>query len=199
MLGAPGMKHLSFAVVAASLALTGCAGAGGNVSVMQSDVVSVRPGSSFAWAPGAQPGQGDPRIDNDIVQGRIQNAVVSALTAKGYQQVSDPATADLLVSFHIGLQNRTDTRVDTFGGGPPPVACGIRGCIGGFGWGMYGAPMNVDVRNINYVEGTMMLDLIDRPSNKLAWRATSQRRLDHGDSDPATVNAIVTDMVRSLP
>jgi hypothetical protein len=199
MLGAPGMKHLSFAVVAASLALAGCAGPGGNVSVMQSDAVSVRPGSTFAWAPGARPGQGDPRIDNDIVQGRIQNAIVSALTAKGYQQVSDPASADLLVTFHIGLQNRTDTRVDTFGGGPPPVACGIRGCIGGFGWGMYGAPMNVDVRNINYVEGTMMLDLIDRPSNKLAWRATSQRRLDHGDADPATVNAIVADMVRSLP
>jgi len=195
-------RQVSLALLSGALTLTlaACESPGGRVSVLQGDTVSVRPGSTFAWAPGATPGQGDPRIDNDIIRGRIQNAVNSALTAKGYRQ-ADAATADLLVSYHIGLQNRTDTQVSSFGGGmgPGPVACGIRGCVGGFGWGMYGAPMDVDVRNINYVEGTMMLDLTDRATGKLAWRATSQRRLDHADAEQATVNAIVADMVKSLP
>lgn len=199
MLGKVTRRHVSLAALSAAFALAACESPGGRVSVLQGDTVSVRAGSTFAWKPGGSPGQGDPRIDNDIIRGRIENAVNSALIAKGYRQ-ADPSTADLLVSYHIGLQNRTDTQVTTMGGmRPGGVACGVRGCIGGYGWGMYGAPMDVDVRNINYVEGTMMLNLTDRQSGQLAWRATSQRRLDHSDADQASVNAIVTDMVRSLP
>jgi hypothetical protein len=183
---------LTTALAAASLTLTACGTSGGNVSVLKSSTVAVAPGSTWAWAPGAQPGSGDKRIDNDIIQGRIKAAVEGALAGRGYRQVFDPSAANLLVQYHIGLQNRTETRVDTFGGPMGPAACGIRGCIGGFGWGMYGPPMDVDVRNINYVEGTVMLDLIDRASGKLAWRATSQKRLDQS-------NAIFADMVRTLP
>ncbi len=189
---------LTACLTAASLTLAACESPGGKVSVLKSDAVSVAPGSTWAWAPGARPGSGDPRIDNDIIQGRIKTAVEGALAAKGYRQV-DATSAQLLVQYHIGLQNKTETQVDTFGGPRPAMACGIRGCIGGYGWGMYGAPMDVDVRNINYVEGTVMLDLIDRASGKLAWRATSQKRLDQKDSDQAGVSAIVTDMVKSLP
>lgn len=182
----------------ASLALAGCESPGGRVSVLQADNVSIVPGSTYAWAPGAQPGGGDPRVDNDIVQGRIKTAVDTALQGRGFTLAADPSTATLLVQFHIGLQNRTETQVSSFGG-PGPAACGIRGCIGGFGWGMYGAPRDIDVRNINYTEGTLMLDLIDRASNRLAWRATSQRRMDQRDADQARANAIVADMVKSLP
>lgn len=167
------------------------------VSVLQSDTVQVIPGSTYAWAPADRPGSGDPRLDNDIIQARIRTAVDTALQAKGFR-LTDPATATLLVRYHIGLQNRTETRVDTFGG-PPPMACGIRGCIGGFGWGMYGAPMDVDVRNINYVEGTVMLDLVDRASGKLAWRATSTQRVDQSHAEQAQVNAIFANLVSPLP
>ncbi|HEY9234196.1 MULTISPECIES: DUF4136 domain-containing protein [Phenylobacterium] len=191
-------KHLSLALVFGALVvLAACAGPAGRVSVLQSDTVGIRPGSTFAWKPDATPGQGDPRVDNDIIRGRVENAIVSALTARGYRQ-ADPSTADLLVSYHIGLRDRTDTQVATTGG-RPPVVCGVRGCFHGFGWGMYGPPMDIDVRTINYVEGTMMLDLTDRQTGKLAWRSTSQRRVDQGDAAQATVNAIVADMVRSLP
>ena len=195
------LKSLALAagLTAASLTLAACETPGGDVSVLKSSTVAVAPGSTWAWAPGAQPGSGDKRIDNDIIQGRVKAAVEGALAGRGYRQVSDPSSANLLVQYHIGLQNRTETRVDTFGGPMGPAACGIRGCIGGFGWGMYGPPMDVDVRNINYVEGTVMLDLIDRASGKLAWRATSQKRLDQSDADQAGVNAIFADMVKSLP
>lgn len=190
---------LTVSAVAACLALTACESPGGRVSVLQSDTIRVTPGSTYAWAPDAQPGSGDPRIDNDIVQGRIKTAVDTALQGRGFTQAADPSSATLLVQFHIGLQNRSETQVSSFGAPNRVGPCGLRGCIGGFGWGMYGAPMDVDVRTINYTEGTLMLDLIDRASGKLAWRATSQRRMDQGDSDQAKANAIVADMVRSLP
>ena len=185
--------------VSAILSLAACESPGGKVTVLTADAAAIQPGATYAWAPSGQPGSGDPRIDNDIIRDRIRAAVDTNLAAKGFRQ-TDPGRAQLLVQYHIGLQNRTETQVDTFGAMPAGgVACGRRGCVGGYGWGLYGAPMDVDVRNINYVEGTVMLDLVDRNSGKLAWRATSQKRLDDKDADQAKVNAVVADMVKSLP
>lgn len=187
------------AVVGAAALLTACESPGGKVTVLSSGTIAIQPASTYAWAPTDRPGNGDPRLDNDITRERIKTAIDVNLAAKGFRQ-TDPATAQVLVEYHIGLQDKVDTHVTSFGGpGPAGMACGPRGCIGGYGWGMYGAPTDIDVRHISYVEGTLMLDLIDRHSNKLAWRATSQKRLDKDDASQTGVNAIVADMVKSLP
>jgi hypothetical protein len=132
--------------------------------------------------------QGDPRIDNDIIRDRIRIAINTNLGAKGYQLVSDPGSAQLLVAYYVGIQPGTDYRVDSYG---PSVY--------GYGWGLYGAPTNIDVRTINYVDGTLILDLKDRASGQLAWRATSQKRINEGDGAQDKLNALVADMVKSLP
>lgn len=179
----------------AALALAGCETPAGHVSVLQSSSAAPAPGSTYAWAPVRPDTQAnaDRRLANDIIQDRLRLAVDTALAAKGFRQTSDHASAQLLVSYHVGLENRTETRVDTFGGG---AVCGFRGCVGG--WGLYGPPQ-VDVRNIDYVQGTLILDLIDRASGKLAWRATSDKRVDSSDATQAGMNAILADMTRSLP
>jgi hypothetical protein len=64
---------------------------------------------------------------------------------------------------------------------------------------MYGAPMDVDVRSINYTEGALMLDLVDTATGKLAWRATSQKRVDEKDGTQDGLNAMVADMIKTLP
>jgi hypothetical protein len=93
------------------------------------------------------------------------------------------------VAYYVGLQPKTDYRVDTYGG-----AYGY-----GYGWGLYGAPSNVDVRAINYVDGTLILDLKDRASGQLAWRATSEKRINDGDGAQDKLDALVANMVTSLP
>lgn len=193
----PIVRSAAAAAFATLLALTACGTPGGDVSVLQSDSVSVAPGSTYAWQPitSATQRSADPRVANDIIQGRLETAVDTALAAKGFRKVSSPTQATLLVAYYVGLQNRTDTRVDTVGGAPA-MACGFRGCVGG--WGMYGPPMT-EVQNINYTEGTIILDLVDRASGKLAWRSTSQRRIDDGDGAQPILNAILADMTKSLP
>jgi len=189
----------SLAAAALGLALAGCETPAGKVSVLSGDTSALVAGSTYGWAPVADPGGGDPRIDNDIVHDRIRVAVDTALAAKGYRQVA-PSQARLLVAYHIGLQNRTDYSVETMGGGPRGgVACGRRGCVGGYGWGLYGAPVDVDVRADNYVEGALMLDLVDARTGKLAWRVTSQKRVDPKDTDQVAVNAVLADMTKTLP
>jgi hypothetical protein len=190
---------LAAASAVAALWLGACESPGGKVTVLSAGAAAVPVGATYAWAPTEQAGSGDPRVDNDIVRDRLKTAIDANLAAKGFRQAS-PRSAQLLVEYHIGLQNKTDTQVTTYGGGPTRgVACGRRGCVGGYGWGAYGAPVDVDVSHIDYVEGTLMLDLVDRASGKLAWRATSQKRLDAKDADQAGVTAIVGDMVKTLP
>ncbi|WP_165187112.1 DUF4136 domain-containing protein [Caulobacter soli] len=189
-------QALMAAAIAACLPLVGCESPGGKVSVLSGQAPLA--GSTYAWAPDGQPGSGDPRVDNDIIRERIKTAIDTNLAAKGYSQVA-PGQAKLLVAYHIGLQNKTDYSATSMGAPGGGVACGRRGCIGGYGWGMYGAPMDVDVRSINYTEGAVMLDLVDAASGKLAWRATSQKRVDEKDATQDGLNAIVADMVKTLP
>jgi hypothetical protein len=186
------------AVLLSSALAAGCAGPAGEVSVLQSDRIPLTPGSTVAWAPlsANQLSNGDPRIDNDIIRQRIRSATEAAFAAKGYRVTQDAASAQYLLSYHLGLREGTDYRVETLGT-PGPVACGVRGCIRGYGWGMYGAP--TDVRNETYNEATLILDVVDRPSGELTWRATSQQRVDEGDGSQERLNAIVADMTRSLP
>lgn len=189
-------QALLAAVAATCLAVAGCESPGGKVSVLAGQTPLA--GSTYAWAPDAQPGSGDPRVDNDIIRDRIKTAIDTNLAAKGYRQVSS-GEAKVLVAYHIGLQNKTDYSATSMGAPGGGMACGRRGCIGGYGWGMYGAPMDVDVRSINYVEGALMLDLIDTASGKLAWRATSQKRVDEKDATQDGLNAMVADMIKTLP
>ena len=177
------------AAMSAALVLAACE-TPPKISVLQSPTASITPGATYAWAPTPQStGQhGDPRIDNDIIRERIRSAVNTNLGAKGFQLVSDPAAAHLLVAYYVGLQPGTDYRVDTWGA---PVY--------GYGWGWYGAPSDIDVRAINYVDGTLILDLKDRASGQLAWRATSQNRINEGDGAQDKLNTLVAAMVQSLP
>ena len=192
-------RALLLAVVAgaASVAITACESPAGNVSVLQSSSVGVSPGSTYAWAPISEQARAaaDPRVANDIIQERLRTAVEGAMGARGFRRVDDGAQAQLLVSFHVGLQARPETQVNTWGGGGRG-ACGFRGCVGG--WGFYGPPQ-VDVRNINYTQGTLILDLTDRASGKLAWRASSDKRVDSSDATQEGLNAILLDMTKTLP
>ena len=62
---------------------------------------------------------------------------------------------------------------------------------------MYGAPS--DVRQVNYNEGTMIIDLVNRSTGQLSWRAQSQRRVDADDATQERIAAAVVDMTKSLP
>jgi hypothetical protein len=172
--------------------LAACQSPGGNVTVLQSGTVAVPAGATYAWKPMPAGATTDPRVANDIIQERLTTAIDTALAAKGFRRVADPAAAQLLVSYYVGLENRQETQVSSFGGGP--TWCGFRGCA----WGFYGPP-TVDVDNVHYTEGTLMVDLTDRASGKLAWRSTSQRRVDKSDAAQSELNAIVADMTKSLP
>lgn len=191
------MKGLVLAIFAfgSVLGLTACETTGPELTVTQASAIA--PGSTYAWKPiesvierGA-----NPAITNDMVQERIKTAVETGLAAKGFRQVSDPDQATLLVAYFIGLQPHSDVRA-AYDGPIGPGACGFSGCVPG--WGVYGYPSMTGM-TVNYTDGTVILDLVDRNSNELAWRAVSKQRVDSTSIAQPRLNAIFAEMMTSLP
>jgi len=161
----------------------------GKVAVLTSESAVLAPGSTYAWGPSAT--DADPRVANDIVQARMRAAVDSALAAKGLIRVDNPAAATLMVSYRVGVEDKVETHMESFG--RPATVCGFRGCFVARG---YGATM-VDVDR--FVEGTLVLDLTHRESGRLVWRAASKKHVTQRDAGQARLNAVLADMTRSLP
>jgi len=102
--------------------------------------------------------------ENDIVRNRIARSIEMALNSRGLHQVSDPNDADFLVDYQFAVQPRRE-RVAT----PvysPGLVCGYYGCWDGF----YGPP-GYYIHTVQYREGTIVLDIVDHNSNRLAYRA----------------------------
>jgi hypothetical protein len=188
------------ACAAATLVLAGCA-SGGKVSVL-TDAPNVPWGQSYAWAQARQDftGQGSAVADNQIVRGRLEAAIGRNLQAKGYRAAADPGQADVLMSYHVGLQQKTETRVDSTPSMMAPVGmgCGRYGCHGGWSWGYYGPP-ETSVSTYNYTDGQLIIDAVDRRSNKLLWRTIYQDKVTSKSADQAAIDKAVDQAMKAAP
>src|SRR5262249_36546618 len=122
---------IAFAVLGVTVALTGHGSAqarpAGKVVGLESSAWAVAPGSTWALAPVTP--TNDPRLSNDILQGRMQSAVELSLGRHGMIHISSRADARYVVSYHLAVQQKVDVRTspNVVGG----TVCGPRGCIRG--------------------------------------------------------------------
>jgi len=125
---------------------------------------------TFTWMP---PRTNPYESPNPLVVQRAHDAIEAALTAKGYQLVSDQAAADFIVDFTIGSRERTDIRSY-----PAPYA---GPWFGGYSY-WWGAPYwgsEVDVRQ--YKEGTLSIDIFDGHTHRPVWHGWAHKELTRAD------------------
>jgi hypothetical protein len=205
------------AVVACAGLLAGC---DEHVVVDRDPGVRVQRGMTWAWRPAptqqgareeggrkvisrdvipqrnAAPQREFPRYTDpqkDMVHVRTRIAIEQTLKSKGLTQVSDPAAADFLVDYQVGIQGRRErvaVPVDQ-----PVLVCGYYGCWQS--WGYWG-PTGYAVRTYHYREGTIVFDLLRREDDKMAFRATYEKPLDWNGLDQERVNSGVKRMLRDL-
>lgn len=101
---------------------------------------------------------------NDLLNNRIESAITTTLSARGFKVV-EPAQADMLVSFFVTSQSKTDIR--TYNDGFSYRRCWSISCNT--------MATTVDVRN--YEEGTLFIDFIDPATRQLQWRGMVSKRL----------------------
>jgi len=113
---------------------------------------------TFAFAPVEAAATGDPRLDsNPFFIQRVQAAVDRGLTDKGYRRDTSGAP-DMIVHFHASVAQDIDVvAIDRTAG--------------------YCAQTD-DCRPFVYDAGTLLMDLVDAQTKRLAWRGWAKTNLD---------------------
>ncbi len=153
------------------------------VSVDYSPDWQFQPSSSFAWMPRETRGS-DPLVENDLLDQRVRRAVTEQLRARGLVEASIES-ADLLVTYHVGLQDKVD--INTF-----RSSFGYYPCWHCVGWG-YGTEVWVT----EYTQNTLVIDLVSAETRKLVWRGVAERRLPNLRT-PAERDAYMNETVAAI-
>ena len=138
---------------------------------------------TYDWGPPDNLPVGDPRLDNNpFFQDYLQGAIEKKLAARGYERALN-GESDLLVHYHASVNQK----VDVYEADAPYGYC-------------YG---NCETRVVDYEQGTLVVDLVDRKTNKVVWRGWSQDAMngviDNQDRLERQVDEGVTKMMQLLP
>lgn len=115
---------------------------------------------------------------NTLLDSRIRSAVNTNMATKGF--TVDEQNPDILVVYHTGMQNKVE--VTDYGY-----------TYAGSYWGWAGN--NVDV--YSYTEGTLLVDLVDAKTKKLAWRGSASGVIEPGNS-PEKITENINNVVRQI-
>jgi hypothetical protein len=173
------MKRLLLAGCALAV-LAGCS----SVSVTRDydPATDFSPLKTYAWKHAEQPKTGNARIDNDLIDQRVREAVDASLAAKGFVPGSRE-DADFLVAYFIDYKQRIGGSSVSFG-----VGTGGMGRYGGVGY-------NTTVSD--YDEGLLTIDIIDPGKDKTIWRGVG-RRATYESSNPDKVTKIINNAVSRI-
>jgi hypothetical protein len=127
---------------------------------------------------------GDPRLDKDpFFKDHVQGAIEKQLATKGFENLTS-AAPDLLIHYHASIRQRIDVnRADQKYG-----YCYDEDCA---------------VPVVGFEAGTLVLDIVDRRTNRVVWRGWAQDtvddELDNRDRMVRKINEAVTRILSSFP
>ena len=135
---------------------------------------------------------------SDIQRNRVDEALRYALELKGLKLIDDASEADMLISWHLVTQNKTDVRtyhVPDYGYG------------GHYGYNRYSryncwscTPYRTEVNVQNYTQGTFIVDMIDPELRQSVWRGVTQSKLKgQGNEEQASYNEAAVVIFESFP
>lgn len=131
------------------------------------------------------------KLINDLANERIVNAIENGLASRGYHKLSTDAEADFVVAYHLSVEKKFDINTvhTDMGYSPWGPSYGYRYGFGGV------SQSNTTVRE--YKAGTLIIDIINKSDNKLAWRGTAQSRLKKNIS-PQERTQKINDVVNAI-
>lgn len=132
---------------------------------------------SYAWLPDIDTTHQKPLWDNDIFRQNLHQAVNNQMVSMGY--ALDTVKPDMLLIVHASFHNQQQTYTTPMSTTYPYY---YPGYVYSGPWypyyyrGYYNYPYitGYDVQTVNYTEGTIVVDMIDRDTKKLVWRGWSE-------------------------
>ena len=134
----------------------------------------------------------------DFQRDRIDAALKSALEAKGFTFVDKTSDADLLLSWHLNLMDKTD--VKTYNSPSYGASVGYSRYNRYAMYNCYNCMNQTDVRVSEYTQGTFIIDMIDPDENASVWRSVTQSKLkEETIRDQAALNSAADRVLAAFP
>ena len=134
----------------------------------------------------------------DFQRDRIDAALKAALEAKGFTFVDRTADADLLLSWHLNLMDKTD--VKTYNSPSYGATVGYSRYNRYAMYNCYNCMNQTDVRVSQYTQGTFIIDMIDPDENASIWRSVTQSKLkEETIRDQAALDSAAVRVLAAFP
>jgi Domain of unknown function (DUF4136) len=108
---------------------------------------------------------------DDLNRDRLIRAVETELAAKGFTKSDNP---DVLIDIFLTAKKRTEAVANTTGTG------GYGGYYGRYGYG--GGFSTTTVSYTDYVDGTLLVNMVDKSTEKIAWQGRGTKTIDEDAS-----------------
>jgi hypothetical protein len=143
---------------------------------------------TFSWISKSPLVSKSPEV-SPLAEGRIENAVRSVLSGKGFRFVDDPAKADFVVAFTLGA--RQQVRVTS---NPYAAGYGMRPY-------MWGGPYYQDIDVREFTQGRLAIDIFDVKQKQPVWHGHATKSISSSDQKNAEelINKAVAAILAGFP
>lgn len=173
------MFRLAIATMLATLAIPS-AGYAQKVNTDFDAAVDFSKFKTYSWTEGTP-------APTSLAEDRIREAVDTHMVKAGFTKVA--ADSDVVISTHLLTKEQKEVVATGYGGG-----YGYGPYWGRMGGGMATASVNT------YIQGTLILDMYDRSTKKLAWRGSgTDTASDKADKNTKKVNKALDKMFKQYP
>ena len=150
---------------------------------------------TYAWvgpAPlaRAKEGSSGPSFVSAIDDQRIRRAVDRDLQARGYRLVASPESADLVVAYSVGSEEKVRVHESPMRATVYPYPTAYR-------YGPWYASSTVRVQQ--YTEGTLTLEFYDRKTQQAVWVGWASKRLSRRDDSQEIISQAVNQVLADFP
>ncbi len=181
-----------------ALIVAGCASL--NVQTDFNPQASFSPLRTYAWLTHAGDDTREPAVNSPLVASRIRHAVDSTLESTGFEKTTND-NPDFRIAYNIFTENRA--RFDPSYGYSRFDYFGWRFGHRRYRYGYFGvAPVYGRGRSYEYLETTLVIDIVDARTDETIWRGWARKSLNRNPSSEDVrkyVSEAVTEILEELP
>ncbi len=163
------------------------------------------PGPSYAWVdlPGQRRAESDPRVTDAAFREKLRQSIDTAMGEKGYRLADDPAGADFILAYRVGVQDVQNAALVSRGGQNAATPLAAIECSGGACSQIVtrdadGVPL-MKLKTTDTVEGGLLVEVLEPRTVRVLWSAYNRGTIKQGAVTEARLVDVARTTLAQLP